>query len=63
MSFRFDATMKDLAQQDPQAFVRQFDDQVTPPLKVLNVDLSRVIYLRGRRSSSPTGCRRSGTPT
>jgi hypothetical protein len=42
MPMKFDATMKELAQEDPAAFLGAFDTPPTQPVKLLNVDLSTV---------------------
>ncbi len=42
MPFPFDATLKDLAQDDPRGFLAAFDAVPALPVAVLNVDLSTV---------------------
>ena len=42
MSLRFDATLKELARQDPSGFLTRFDRPPDEPVQLLNVDLSTV---------------------
>src|SRR5204863_9581821 len=42
MSKPFDATLKDLGEDCPEAFVGEFDGPLRLPVKTLNVDLSTV---------------------
>jgi hypothetical protein len=42
MSMPFDATLKDLAREHPEAFLAAFDGPPAAPLRLLNVDLSTV---------------------
>jgi hypothetical protein len=45
MAMTFDATLKDLARERPQAFLAAFDEVPTGPVRLLNVDLSTVTAL------------------
>src|SRR5436309_13298082 len=42
MTMTFDATLKDMGRDSPQAFLTTFDRPPTAPVKLLNVDLSTV---------------------
>src|SRR5437868_280604 len=42
MPLRFDATLKDLARDEPRAYLTAFDAPPTGPVRLLNVDLSTV---------------------
>lgn len=42
MAMTFDATLKEMGRESPQGFLAAFDRPPTPPLRLLNVDLSTV---------------------
>jgi len=45
MAMTFDATLKDMGRESPLAFLVEFDQQPTLPVRLLNVDLSTVTAL------------------
>ncbi len=42
MSMTFDATLKDMGRESPQAFLTLFDQPPAMPVRPLNIDLSTV---------------------